>query len=95
MEDEVKTVSVTLDKNSIAILKQIDNIHKSSLINLAISLISKTGYYQTLIGNPGDSLESITELTSLDNIGTSKTLTPKAAVTEPTVAKKKGSWDDF
>jgi hypothetical protein len=96
--EEVKTVNVTLDKNSISILKQVDNIHKSSLINLAISLISKTGYYKTLTGDIGDSLESVT---SLDTIGSTNT-TPltnttgaTGNTTTPKPEKKKGSWDDF
>ncbi len=92
--EESKSVNVSLDKHSIEILKQVDNIHKSSLINLAISLISKTGYYKTLTGNIGDSLESVTSLDSLDSL-TENTTVVKIKDKEVEKPKSKSSWDEF
>jgi hypothetical protein len=92
--EESKIVNISLDKNSIEILRQVDNIHKSSLINLAISLISKTGYYRTLTGKVADELEDVTSLEAMNIAPKNTTEKTKNKVEEPK-AKASSSWDDF
>ena len=73
---EPKSITIKIDPSSINILKKVDPLHRESLINLGISLISKTGYYKTLSGENQDLLDSIVDLGELDNTN----ITPKSSI---------------
>lgn len=85
--------SVNFDKNSTAILKQVDPIHRESVINLGIALVSKTEYFKTISGEGSDNIEDVVSLNALGiNTPTSTT------VVEEKPAKKAVSpvdWDAF
>ena len=64
----MKEVQVKLDEKSIQILKSVDTIHRDSLINIGLALVSKTGYYKTLTGKNEDAeLEEVASLDVLDD----------------------------
>ena len=98
-QENKKTVTISLDSKSIDILKKVDTIHRESMINLGLSLISKTGYYKTLTGDSEDTLDKVTDLsilgtnsiTNTSNIGTDNVDVAK----KTTPVKPKTSWDDF
>lgn len=85
--------SVNFDKNSTEILKRIEPIHRESLINLGLALISKTGYYKTLTGDISETLENVTSLDNLEqelNTTVVKNKDPIKVEISPA-----SSWDDF
>jgi len=82
-----KSLPIEFDDKSIEILKNVDSIHRNSLVNIALAAISKTHYYQTLTGNIPDDQETVASLDALDN------LVEKKEVKE--VAKASTTWDDF
>jgi len=101
--EEAQNIGISLDRNSISILKAIDKVHRDSLINVALSLISKTGYYKTLTGKTPEDLEDVASLDVEEDVdgsaGTSglskkqKSLSKKKA---PAAAQKPStSWDSF
>lgn len=94
-ETESKSVNIKLDPNSVEILKKVDSIHRESMINLGLALVSKTGYYKTLSGTGDNNLDSVTDLgTSVENLGSSSVKTD-VNVSKPTPKKATSSWDDF
>jgi len=61
-----KNVNVSFDDNSQKILKEVDEIHRNSLINIGLALASRTEYYKTLTGVTSDKLTAVASLGSLD-----------------------------
>jgi len=57
-----KSTNVELDDISLNILKQVDGVHRNSLINLGIIAISKTEYFKSLTGNPSEDISKIVDL---------------------------------
>lgn len=86
-----QAVSIEFDENSLKILKEVDQIHRNSLINVGLALASKTGYYKTLTGK----VENLADVAGLDiaNIGDS----PKEKDISEKQATKKAAidWDDL
>jgi len=60
-----KSTNVELDDKSLEVLKKVDGVHRNSLINLGISMISKTSYYKGLTGDVEDAM-AVVSLNSLD-----------------------------
>jgi len=95
MKEETKTttISIKLDEESVQILKNINPIHRDSVINVGLSLISKTGYYKTLLGkNITEDLEEVVSLEAEDN-ASSENSSKKSK--KEVVASEKVSWDAF
>jgi len=100
---EAQNLSINLDANSINILKKVDAIHRDSLINVGLALVSKTGYYKTLTGiadSTNEKLDEVTSLEVLDEDGdkpVSKKASKKAKAQEAEAPAKKpaSSWDAF
>jgi hypothetical protein len=96
---EAQNLGINLDPKSIDILKKVDAIHRDSLINIAIALVSKTGYYKTLTGI--DAPEDLDEVASLEveldeeSTGSSSKPTKKSKKTEAPAKKPATSWDAF
>ena len=91
-------VSISLDSNSIEILQKVDKLHRTSLINLGISLISKTGYYKTLSGEDKQlKLDEITSLDSINEVDVNETPNQNQGnkPTTQTPAAQTSSWDNF
>ena len=90
--DDIKTINIKLDEQSIEILKNVSPIHRDSVINIALSLVSKTGYYKTLTGkNQSDELDDTASLEIEDNESSSKS----SKKDEPAKTKPVTSWDNF
>jgi hypothetical protein len=99
-KQEAKSLNISLDANSIEILKSVDAIHRDSLINVGLSLVQKTGYYKTIAGiNDTEDLEDVASLDLDDEGGTRSTSTKstKKSTKEETKApeKPKTTWDSF
>jgi hypothetical protein len=91
----MKKVEITLDDNSVEILKKVDDIHRNSIVNVGLALVSKTGYYKTLTGkSEADDLEEIASLDIKDEEGETKTKSIKKKEAKP-AAKPTSSWDAF
>ena len=91
-----KSVSIEFDDNSLKILKNVDQIHRNSLINIGLALAARTEYYKTLTGEASGSLDKVVSLDidSIDSIDTDKDsnqneLEPKSKT------KKSINWDDL
>jgi len=86
---------IQLDPKSLAILAEIDEIHRHSLINIAISLVSKTEFFKT-ISNKIETSSELSEITSLKII---KSVEEKAKEeikeVKTEIKKPKSSWNDF
>lgn len=83
---------VNFDENSKKILMGVDAIHRDSLINVALALVSKTSYYKTLTGVPPAELAQVADLSSLeDEISDAKT----TKVVKKEAKKAPTGWDDF
>jgi len=109
MSNEVKRVEISLDDKSIEILKKVNSLHRDSLINVALSLVQKTGYYKTLSGETKDKIEKLEDITSLDvnnqdtqsNTSTNSTSnsstknTSNTQNTQNTPKKSTMTWDSF
>jgi len=94
---ESKEISIEFDKNSLRVLKEVDKIHRTSLINLGIAMIEKTPYYQTLTGNADSNIANIASLSQLGEeteVKETTTIPQKQTKTEST-PKKTTTWDDF
>ena len=61
-----KSASVEFDDNSLNVLKGVDKIHRDSIINIGLALVSKTHYYQTLTGKTPEEVQDVASLDSLD-----------------------------
>jgi len=88
-EETSASVSVIFDDKSLDILKKVDRLHRNSLINIGLALVSRTGYYKTLTGDLPEDLENVVNLSELD-----KVIKEKEAKDEPK-AKAKTSGDMF
>jgi len=100
---EAQNLGINLDQKSIDILKKVDSIHRDSLINVGLALVSKTGYYKTLAGltdvQDDDDLDEVASLDVLDEGEKTvvKASSKKAKVQEKEKPAKKPSttWDAF
>jgi len=96
---EAQNLGINLDSKSIAILKEVDAVHRDSLINVGIALVSKTGYYKTLAGiSETEDLDEVASLDVIDGIdGSDSQKSSKKAKVDSTPAPKKPttSWDSF
>lgn len=93
---DAQNIGISLDAKSIGILKQVDAIHRDSLINVGLALVEKTGYFKTLAGvNDTDDLDDVASLdVAVDE--TTKKATKKLAVEAKDAPKKQSqSWDNF
>lgn len=90
--------SVNFDKNSVEILKKVESIHRESLVNLGIALISKTNYYKTLIGEIPEDINKVVSLESLEdelNGDKSNSNQSNSKSAESESKPSTSSWDDF
>jgi hypothetical protein len=95
---EAQNIGITLDDKSIQILKKVDKLHRDSIINVALALVEKTGYYKTLAGiSESEELDDVASLDILDDEGKStKSKKTKSSAEAPAPAKKpQSSWDSF
>lgn len=91
--NEAKVVQVTLDETSVKILTDVDKIHRDSIINVGLALVSKTGYYKTLQGkNESDELEDIA---SLDDVNEDSPKNIKKAKKNEKPRAATSTWDNF
>lgn len=93
-------IGIKLDSRSIDILKTVDALHRDSLINVGLALVSKTGYYKTLSGiQDSNELENVVSLDVEDKDKPeqpNKSNKPKKTEVEtPVVKKPAASWDTF
>jgi len=96
----MKKVEIALDDKSVDILKGVDDIHRNSIVNVGLALVSKTGYYKTLTGKTeSDDLEDIASLDVEDEEGETQTKSSKTKKKVETKAAPKAggnsSWDNF
>jgi len=100
-KSEIKELPIQFDEESIKILQKVPSIHRHSLINVALSLVSKTGYYKTLSGESKDmSISESTSLESLESISSSESeSTPSKDEVKSTPSKVPTApptdWSDF
>lgn len=64
----MKEVKIRLDDKSVDILKEVEAIHRDSLINFAIRLLENHPHYKIIKGE----IESIEEVSNLDVINETK-----------------------
>jgi len=98
MADKAQNLGINLDQKSIDILKKVDSIHRDSLINVGLALVSKTGYYKTLAGltntQDDEDLDEVASLDVLDEDG-DKSISKKTKEVEAPAKKPTTSWDSF
>ena len=94
---EGTNIGINLDANSIKILKQVESIHRDSIINIGLSLVEKTGYFKTLSGaNKNADLEDVASLDVEQDEETKTTSkSNKKEATKEAAKKPKTSWDSF
>ena len=96
---EAQNLGINLDTKSVEILKAVNSIHRDSLINVGLSLVSKTGYYKTLTGKIPDNLEDVASLDiEEDEDGETTKIKPSKkgkSKTADAPAKPSSSWDSF
>jgi len=96
---EAQNLGINLDSRSIEILKKVESLHRDSLINVAIALVEKTGYYKTLTGKNSEAdLEDVTSLdieTEEDGETTKIKPSKKGKTKMADVPAKPSSWDSF
>jgi len=99
---EAQNLGINLDQKSIDILKKVDAIHRDSLINVGLALVSKTGYYKTLAGiSDAEDLEEVASLDVLDEnedgqaVFTKKSSKKSKVQEEAPTKKPSTSWDSF
>jgi len=98
---EAQNLGINLDSKSIEILKKVESLHRDSLINVAIALVEKTGYYRTLTGKNSEAdLEDVASLDveDTDEDGETTKIKPskKGKTKKADVpAKPSSSWDSF
>ena len=88
-----KNVNVSFDENSEKILKEVDEIHRNSLINIGLALASRTEYYKTLTGTPNPKLTKVASLGSLDEL--EEELEDEVKPKAKTVVSGGDDWDNF
>ena len=93
MEEKYEKREIILDTNSLELLEKVHPVHRHSLINVAISLISKTDYYRTLTGEINEDLNKVTDIgisatSSNDDLQNIKTESNSTNPVSPT-------WDNF
>jgi len=86
-----KKIEIEFDDQSLKILKNVPEIHRVSLINIGLSLASKTNYYKTLTGEASEVLNNVASLDNIENLGVKETETVQAQE----APKKSTSWDEF
>ena len=87
-------MDVQFDENSKTILKKVDAIHRDSLINVALAIVSNTGYYKTLTGELSSDISDVVSLSSLSSLDTpEESKEDKQQVATPTKAAT--DWDSF
>jgi hypothetical protein len=87
-------VQVTLDDSSVAVLKGVDKIHRDSIINVGLALVSKTGYYKTLSGKQDS--DDLDDTASLEVQGQESDKDTSSKKKETSKSKPKStSWDAF
>jgi hypothetical protein len=92
----MKKVEIALDDASVDILKGVDDIHRNSIVNIGLALVSKTGYYKTLTGkSEAEDLEDIASLDIEDEEGETKIKSSKKKEVVKPAAKATSSWDAF
>jgi len=84
-----KSLPIEFDDKSIEILKNVDSVHRNSLVNVALAMISKTSYYKTLSGESSDDALEVASLGSLDDTPSDS---PKIEAPKPTPST---TWDDL
>ena len=89
-----KSVSIEFDEASLKILKDVDSIHRNSLINVGLALVKCTGYYKTLAGIGPETLEDVAGLDELDKVLEEKSQEIKKDTKKATTTDW-GSDDDF
>lgn len=96
---EAQNLGINLDSKSIEILKKVESLHRDSLINVAIALVEKTGYYRTLTGkNTEADLEDVVSLDVEDTDEDSGTTSKSKKSSKKATPEKKApstSWDSF
>lgn len=89
-----KNTSVELDDRSLEILKKVDSVHRNSIVNLGIHMISKTPYYKGLTEDV-DVFEDVVDLNKIQIEEVDK----KDLKSKETETPKKGfidiGFDDF
>lgn len=88
-----KDINIQFEDNALEVLKQVDPVHRNSLINLGILLISKTQYFKTITGDISEVLKDVTSLNSLDAL--EEELESVKTITKVEPAKKATNWDNF
>jgi len=63
-----KSASIEFDEKSLGILKNVDSLHRNSLVNIGLALVSQTGYYRTLAGITPEDLGDVAGLENLDAV---------------------------
>lgn len=92
----MKEVTIQLDDKSIEILKNVEEIHRTSLINVGLALVSKTGFYKTLCNkNESSNLDDILSLDVEQDKGSSTSGTSGSSKVNKAPEKKTTSWDSF
>jgi len=61
----MKEVKIRLDDKSVEILKEVEAIHRDSLINFAIRLLEEHPHYKII---KGEKVENITELNKSEDV---------------------------
>jgi len=96
---EAQNLGINLDTKSIEILKAVDSIHRDSLINVGLSLVSKTGYYKTLTGKVPDDLEDVASLDVIEDedsqTSSTKAIKKSNKKDNSAPAKPAANWDSF
>ena len=60
----MKEVKIKLDDKSLEILKEIDTIHRESIINFGLRLASQTEYFKILKGEINIEIEEVSNISS-------------------------------
>jgi len=92
-----KSTNIELDDRSLGVLKNVDGIHRNSLINLGIIMISKTPYYKSLIGDVEDAME-VVNLNEVIDLNSENNLTAETTPQGPNKRSKPSidiGFDDF
>jgi len=93
---ESKIVNITLDNASLDILREVDSIHRDSLINVALSIVKQTGYYKTLTGkSKTDDIEEVASLDVEDNQETKKVKKTETVAEQKKKPAPAKNWDAF
>ncbi len=86
---------IEFDENSLRVLKEVDKLHRNSLINVALALVSKTEYYKTLTGQGSEEVSEALSLSSLDDHIETKSQKSTETGEQKQTPKPAASWDNF